>query len=149
MRVWESNGNRNNQNGTPWEWELTAWEWTGKYWNVKVISRLSLLRMGRSFTQFNCASVIPQYYCRTSSDSRLGGGWRLPQCQVPATRRATNKMADATTSGRNLSIKYPTIAMLYGYTYTILAIRLYDPIRSYGRSPPTTTDDERTIRRYL
>ena len=51
--------------------------------------------------------------------------------RAPTTRRATNKMADATTSGRNLSIKYPTIAMLYRL-YAYDPVRLYDLIRSYG-----------------
>ena len=41
---------------------------------------------------------------------------------VPATRRATNNMAVVSTSGRNLSIKYPTIALSQRYT----AIPLYE-----------------------
>ena len=66
--------------------------------------------------------------------------------RVTATRRATNKMTDATISGRNLSIKYPTIATLYRYTY----IRLYDHQLFiwrdvHWRFPTTTTDNERTI----
>jgi len=37
---------------------LHAWEWMGGNWNVKINSRSSQLRMGRSFTPLNCASVI-------------------------------------------------------------------------------------------
>jgi len=49
--------------------------------------------------------------------------------RVPATRRATNKMADASISDRNLPIKYRTFAMLY--RCTDCRLRLYDPIRFY------------------
>ena len=52
--------------------------------------------------------------------------------RVPATRQATNKMADAMSSGRNLPTKYRTFALSQCYTavltlydYTIL----YDSIR--------------------
>jgi len=48
--------------------------------------------------------------------------------RVPATRRATNKMADASIPDRTLPSKYRTFTMLY---------RLYEPIRSYTtRRPP-------------
>ena len=68
--------------------------------------------------------------------------------RVPTTKRATNKMADATTSGRNLSIKYPTIADLRNaiplirirsYTTTDRQLFLWRDVHS--RSPTTTTEE--------
>jgi len=50
--------------------------------------------------------------------------------RVPATRRATNKMADASISDRNLPIKYRTFSLSQCYT-AVLTVRLYDPIRFY------------------
>jgi len=47
--------------------------------------------------------------------------------RVPATRQATNKMADAMSSGRNSTISQPTIALSQCYT-AVLAVHtiLYD-----------------------
>ena len=46
--------------------------------------------------------------------------------RVPATRQATNKMADAMFSGRN-----STISQLSQCYTAVLTVRLYDPIRFY------------------
>jgi len=50
--------------------------------------------------------------------------------RVPATRQATNKMADAMSSGRNSTISQPTIALSQCYT-AVLAVHtiLYDENR--------------------
>ena len=73
--------------------------------------------------------------------------------RVPATRRATNKMADATTCGRNLSIKYPTIAdfrnaipLIRIRSYTIL----YDEtIASYSYGEKLTVELRRRLTKCL
>jgi len=50
--------------------------------------------------------------------------------RVPVTRQATDKMADAMSSGRNSTISQPTIALSQYYT-VVLTVRLYFPIRFY------------------